>query len=140
MANTKVSRRKVLAGSAASVALANTVGGAGHSGGDDGAAEDRASSTRSAAPPPRPANGTSPASTSHIEQAKGMFAGRKVEIIQEDDQFNPQVGLEKCAVRRERPGRLITGIQGSNIAMAVLTTSSTSKAFVILSGAGTDAP
>ena len=33
--------------------------------------------------------------TMYIEQQGGMFAGRKVEIIREDDEINPQVGLQK---------------------------------------------
>jgi branched-chain amino acid transport system substrate-binding protein len=32
----------------------------------------------------------------YLESVGGTFAGRKVEIIKEDDQFNPQVGLQKA--------------------------------------------
>ncbi len=76
----------------------------------------------------------------YLDQVKGMFAGRKVEILKEDDQFSPQVGLEKMRrfVQDEKVD-LITGIQGSNIALAVLNYIKQSKAFVLISGAGTDA-
>lgn len=76
----------------------------------------------------------------YLDQVKNTFAGRKVEIYKEDDQFSPQVGLEKMRrfVEADKVD-LITGIQGSNIAMAVLNFIKQSKAFVLISGAGTDA-
>jgi branched-chain amino acid transport system substrate-binding protein len=76
----------------------------------------------------------------YLDQVKNRFAGRQVEILKEDDQFNPQVGLQK--VRRfveSDKVDLITGIQGSNIALAVLNYVKQSKAFLLVSGAGTDA-
>jgi branched-chain amino acid transport system substrate-binding protein len=76
----------------------------------------------------------------YLDQVKNTFAGRKVDILREDDQFNPQVGLEK--VRRfveSDKVDLITGMQGSNIALAVLNYVKQSKAFLVVSGAGTDA-
>ena len=76
----------------------------------------------------------------YLDQVKNTFAGRKVEIYKEDDQFNPQVGLEKMRRFVESDNvDLITGIQGSNIALAVLNFIKQSKAFVLISGAGTDA-
>jgi branched-chain amino acid transport system substrate-binding protein len=75
----------------------------------------------------------------YLDEVKNNFAGRKVEIYKEDDQFNPQVGLEK--MRRFVEGDnvdVITGIQGSNIALAVLNYVKQSKAFLVISGAGTD--
>jgi len=76
----------------------------------------------------------------YLEQAKSSFAGRKVEIYKEDDQFNPQIGLEKMRRFVESDNvDLITGIQGSNIALAVLNFIKQSNAFVLISGAGTDA-
>ncbi len=76
----------------------------------------------------------------YLDQVKGTFAGRKVEVLKEDDQFNPQIGLEKVRKFVESDNvDLITGIQGSNIALAVLNYIKQSKAFLIISGAGTDA-
>ncbi len=76
----------------------------------------------------------------YLDQVNGTFAGRKVEILKEDDQFNPQIGLEKVRKFVENDNvDLITGIQGSNIALAVLNYIKQSKAFLIISGAGTDA-
>ncbi len=76
----------------------------------------------------------------YLDQVNGMFAGRKVELLKEDDQFNPQIGLEKVRkfVESDKVD-LITGIQGSNIALAVLNYIKQSKAFLLISGAGTDA-
>ncbi len=76
----------------------------------------------------------------YLEQVNGTFAGRKVELLKEDDQFNPQIGLEKVRKFVESDNvDLITGIQGSNIALAVLNYIKQSKAFLVISGAGTDA-
>jgi branched-chain amino acid transport system substrate-binding protein len=76
----------------------------------------------------------------YLDSVKGMFAGRKVELIKEDDQFNPQIGLEKMRkfVESDKVD-LITGVQGSNIALATLNYIKQSKAFLLVSGAGTDA-
>jgi branched-chain amino acid transport system substrate-binding protein len=76
----------------------------------------------------------------YVDGAHGTFAGRKVELIKEDDQFNPQIGLEKMRkfVESDKVD-LITGVQGSNIALAVLNYVKQSKAFLVISGAGTDA-
>ena len=76
----------------------------------------------------------------YLDSVGGMLAGRKVELIKEDDQFNPQIGLEKMRkfVESDKVD-LITGVQGSNIALAVLNYVKQSKAFLLISGAGTDA-
>jgi branched-chain amino acid transport system substrate-binding protein len=75
----------------------------------------------------------------YLDQVKNSFAGRKVEIYKEDDQFSPQIGLEKMRrfVEADKVD-LVTGIQGSNIALAVLNYVKQSKAFLLISGAGTD--
>src|SRR5215469_7698401 len=67
-------------------------------------------------------------------------AGRKIEIIKEDDQFNPQVGLQKAKklVESDRAD-LVFGIQASNVALAVLNYMKQQKAFYVVTGAGTDA-
>ena len=76
----------------------------------------------------------------YVDSVKGMFAGRKVELIKEDDQFSPQIGLEKVRKFIESDKvDLIVGIQGSNVALAVLNYVKQHKAFLLISGAGTDA-
>jgi len=67
-------------------------------------------------------------------------AGRKIEIIKEDDQFNPQIGLQKAKKLVESDKvDLVMGIQASNVALAVLNYMKQQKAFYVVSGAGTDA-
>src|SRR5262245_12139237 len=69
-----------------------------------------------------------------------QIAGRKVEIIKEDDQFNPQVGLQKAKKLIESDKvDMILGVQASNVALAVLNYAKQQKAFYVVSGAGTDA-
>jgi branched-chain amino acid transport system substrate-binding protein len=69
-----------------------------------------------------------------------QIAGRKVEIIKEDDQFNPQVGLQKAKKLVESDKvDMILGVQASNVALAVLNYAKQQKAFYVVSGAGTDA-
>ena len=66
--------------------------------------------------------------------------GRKIEIIKEDDQFNPQVGLQKAKKLVESDKvDMIVGVQASNVALAVLNYAKQQKAFYVVSGAGTDA-
>jgi len=67
-------------------------------------------------------------------------AGRKIEIIKEDDQFNPQLGLEKAKkfVERDKVA-MIVGPTASNVAMALLNYVQQVKAFLVVSGAGVDA-
>src|SRR6266851_8204115 len=70
----------------------------------------------------------------------GTIAGRKIEIIKEDDQFNPQVGLQKAKKLIESDKvDLLIGVQASNVALAVLNYMKQQKAFYVVSGAGTDA-
>jgi branched-chain amino acid transport system substrate-binding protein len=76
----------------------------------------------------------------YLDPVKNRLGGRKVEIYKEDDQFSPQVGLEKVRRFVESDNvDLITGIQGSNIALAVLNYVRQSKTFLLISGAGADA-
>jgi branched-chain amino acid transport system substrate-binding protein len=65
--------------------------------------------------------------------------GRKIEIIKEDDQFNPQVGLQKAKKLVESDKVDMIGVQASNVALAVLNYAKQQKAFYVVSGAGTDA-
>jgi branched-chain amino acid transport system substrate-binding protein len=76
----------------------------------------------------------------YFDSINWTIAGRKVELIKEDDQFNPQVGLQKAKKLIESDKvDLIIGIQASNVALAVLNYMKQQKAFYIVSGAGTDA-
>lgn len=76
----------------------------------------------------------------YFDSINWMVAGRKIELIKEDDQFNPQVGLQKAKKLVESDKvDLIIGIQASNVALAVLNYMKQQKAFYIVSGAGTDA-
>lgn len=66
--------------------------------------------------------------------------GRKIELIKEDDQFNPQVGLQKAKKLIESDNvDMIVGVQASNVALAVLNYAKQQKAFYIVTGAGADA-
>src|ERR1700729_1280414 len=76
----------------------------------------------------------------YFDSINWTTAGRKVEIIKEDDQFNPQVGLQKAKKLVESDNvDLVMGIQASNVALAVLNYMKQQKAFYIVTGAGTDA-
>src|SRR6516165_8960039 len=76
----------------------------------------------------------------YFDSINWTVAGRKIEIIKEDDQFNPQVGLQKAKKLIESDKvDLIIGVQASNVALALLNYMKQQKAFYIVSGAGTDA-
>jgi branched-chain amino acid transport system substrate-binding protein len=76
----------------------------------------------------------------YFESINWTIAGRKIEIVKEDDQFNPQVGLQKAKKLIESDKvDLLVGIQASNVALAVLNYMKQQKAFYVVSGAGTDA-
>ena len=57
----------------------------------------------------------------------------------EDDQFNPQVGLQKAKklIKSDKVD-LLVDVQASNVALAVLNYMKQQKAFYVVSGAGTD--
>jgi branched-chain amino acid transport system substrate-binding protein len=75
-----------------------------------------------------------------FDSIKWTVAGRKIEIVKEDDQFNPQVGLQKAKKLIESDKvDLLFGIQASNVALAVLNYMKQQKAFYVVTGAGTDA-
>jgi branched-chain amino acid transport system substrate-binding protein len=66
-------------------------------------------------------------------------AGRKIELIKEDDQFNPQVGLQKAKKLLENDNvDMLVGVQASNVALAVLNYAKQKKAFYVVTGAGAD--
>jgi branched-chain amino acid transport system substrate-binding protein len=76
----------------------------------------------------------------YFDSINWTVAGRKIEIIKEDDQFNPQVGLQKAKKLIESDKvDLIAGVQASNVALAVLNYMKQQKAFYVVTGAGTDA-
>ncbi len=78
--------------------------------------------------------------TLYFDSIDWTIAGRKVELIKEDDQFNPQIGLQKAKKLVESDKvDLVIGIQASNVALAVLNYMKQQKAFYVVSGAGTDA-
>ena len=76
----------------------------------------------------------------YFDSIDWTVAGRKIEIIKEDDQFNPQIGLQKAKKLIESDNvDLVIGIQASNVALAVLNYMKQQKAFYVVTGAGTDA-
>ncbi len=76
----------------------------------------------------------------YFDSINWTVAGRKIEIIREDDQFNPQVGLQKAKKLVESDQvDIVVGVQASNVALAVLNYMKQQKAFYVVSGAGTDA-
>lgn len=76
----------------------------------------------------------------YFDSINWTIAGRKVEIVREDDQFNPQIGLQKAKKLIESDQvDLLFGVQASNVALAVLNYMKRQKAFYVVTGAGTDA-
>ena len=76
----------------------------------------------------------------YFDSINWTIAGRKIEIIKEDDQFNPQIGLQKAKKLIEGDQvDLLFGVQASNVALAVLNYMKQQKAFYVVTGAGTDA-
>ena len=75
----------------------------------------------------------------YFDRLGGTVAGRKLEIVKEDDQFNPQIGLQKARKLVESDKvDLICGPQASNVALALLNFCKESGTFLIV-WAGTDA-
>jgi branched-chain amino acid transport system substrate-binding protein len=80
------------------------------------------------------------AASLYFDSINWTIAGRKVEVIKEDDQFNPQIGLQKAKKLVESDKvDLVFGVQASNVALAVLNYMKQQKAFYVVTGAGTDA-
>jgi branched-chain amino acid transport system substrate-binding protein len=74
----------------------------------------------------------------YFDKIGWTVAGRKVEIIKEDDQFNPQIGLQKIRKLVEQDHvDLVCGPQGSNVAIAILNYCKQSHT-IMLVWAGTD--
>lgn len=76
----------------------------------------------------------------YFDSVNWTIAGRKVELIKEDDQFNPQVGLQKAKklVEADKVDLLLGG-QASNVVLAIQNYAKQQKAFYIVTGAGADA-
>ena len=75
----------------------------------------------------------------YFDRINWTIAGRKIELIKEDDQFNPQIGLQKARKFVENDDvDMIVGPQASNVAMAIIKFVEQSKTYLVVSGAGTD--
>ena len=78
--------------------------------------------------------------TLYFDQVNNTIAGRKIEIIREDDEINPQVGLQKLKKLIESDKcEVVTGIQASNVAMAAVEYLKQSNTLFLCSGAGVTA-
>ncbi len=76
----------------------------------------------------------------YLDSVGGTFAGRKVELIREDDEINPQVGLQKLKKLVENDKcDIVCGIQSSGVMMACVEYLRQSRQFFICSGAGVTA-
>jgi len=75
----------------------------------------------------------------YFDSINWTVGGRKIELIKEDDQFNPQIGLQKAKKLVESDDvAMIVGVQASNVAIALLNYMKQQKAFFVVTGAGTD--
>src|SRR5438067_4582557 len=73
----------------------------------------------------------------YLDQIGAEVAGRKIEVIREDDEITPQVGLQKLRNLVERDNvDIVCGPQASNVAMAILGYVKQNKTFLIVNGAG----
>ena len=78
--------------------------------------------------------------TLYFDQVNNTIAGRKIEIIREDDEINPQVGLQKLKKLIESDKcDVVTGIQASNVAMAAVEYLKQGNTLFLCSGAGVTA-
>jgi branched-chain amino acid transport system substrate-binding protein len=85
-----------------------------------------------------PSDSNLKAMTLDFDRINWTVAGRKIELVKEDDQFNPQIGLQKIRKLVESDHvDLVCGPQASNVAIAVLNYCKETKT-VILVWAGTD--
>ena len=75
----------------------------------------------------------------YFDSINWSVAGRKIELIKEDDQFNPQVGLQKARKLVENDQvDLLLGPQGSGVTLAVFNYAKQSNT-IMLTWAGADA-
>lgn len=74
----------------------------------------------------------------YFDRIGWKIAGRKIKLFKEDDQFNPQIGLQKIRELVESDHvDVICGSQASNVTIALLNYARQSKTF-IMPWAGTD--
>lgn len=73
----------------------------------------------------------------YFDQIGWQVAGRKIQLVREDDEATPQVGLQKARrlIESEKVD-LLCGIQASNVALAMLNLVRQMKVPFICSGAG----
>ncbi|HEX9462896.1 MAG TPA: ABC transporter substrate-binding protein [Alphaproteobacteria bacterium] len=73
----------------------------------------------------------------YLDETGGTLGGRKVDLLREDDEFTPQVGLQKLRKFVESDKcDLVCGIQASNVMLACLDYLKQSKQFFLCTGAG----
>jgi branched-chain amino acid transport system substrate-binding protein len=83
------------------------------------------------------AESTNRGMTMYFDSIGWTAGGRKIEVIQEDDQFNPQIGLQKARkLIEEDKVDIICGPQASNVAMAVLNYVKHTKTFMLVWAGG----
>lgn len=76
----------------------------------------------------------------YFDEIGWEVAGRKIEIIREDDDINPQVGLQKVRKLVESDQvDFVCGPQGSNVAFGIMSYMKSARPFWIISGAGVTA-
>ncbi|OGA82306.1 MAG: ABC transporter substrate-binding protein [Betaproteobacteria bacterium RIFCSPLOWO2_12_FULL_66_14] len=69
----------------------------------------------------------------YFDEIGWQAGGRKIEIVKEDDEFNPQVGLQKLRKLVESDKvDLISGPQGSNVAMSIIDYVRSSRTFTMV--------
>lgn len=71
-----------------------------------------------------------------VEQRGGKLGGFPVEILKEDDQFKPEVATQLTQKLIERQVKIITGISGSNIMMAVAKPIAEKQIFLVSTNPG----
>jgi branched-chain amino acid transport system substrate-binding protein len=75
----------------------------------------------------------------YFDQLGWEVAGRKIELLKEDDEQNPQVGLQKMRKLVESDKvDFVCGLQASNVAMALLDYTQQSKTLLIVAGAAAE--
>ncbi|MCC6949724.1 MAG: ABC transporter substrate-binding protein [Bradyrhizobiaceae bacterium] len=75
----------------------------------------------------------------YFDQIGWEVAGRKIELMKEDDELNPQIGLQKMRKLVESDKvDFVCGVQASNVAMALLDYTQQSKTLLIVSGAAAE--
>lgn len=78
--------------------------------------------------------------TLYFEQNGWQAGGRKIELVKEDDEANPQLGLAKVKKMVENDQvDIVTGPIGSNVALAILGYIKQSNSLLIVDGAGVNA-